>query len=306
MDTAAHTLRELKKTHNAIIMAHIYQRPEVQDAADIVGDSYELAVKASRADAAVIVFCGVSFMAETAAILNPDKTVLMPNPAAGCPMADMITPEALDKLKRQHPGVPVVCYVNSSAAVKALSDVCCTSSNAVRIVRALTGDRVIFVPDKYLGDYVRRETGRDIILYNGYCPTHVKIIPEQISALKETHPAAEVLVHGETTRPVQALADHVMSTGQMRDYVSASASDEFIVGTETGILHTLSRANPRKRFYEITPLAVCANMKKTTLAQVEKSLRTMTTPIHVPSDTAAGARRAIERMIEITEQSRPT
>ena len=184
-----------------------------------------------------------------------------------------------------------------------MSNVCCTSSNAVRIVQSLKNKHAIFVPDKYLGDYVRRETGRDLILYNGYCPTHVKILPEQIESMREKHPAAEVLVHGETTAPVQALADHVMSTGQMRDHVARSDHSEFIIGTETGILHTLSRANPDKRFYEVTPLAVCLNMKKTSLAHVERALRSMTTRIQVPPDTAAAARHAIERMIEITERS---
>ncbi len=241
-------------------------------------------------------------MAETAAILNPGKTVLLPDPGAGCPMADMITAKTLIDLKKQHPGVPVVCYVNSPAAVKAEADVCCTSSNAVKIVRALNSDRVIFVPDKYLGDYVRRQTGKEIILYNGYCPTHIKIIPEMIRAEKEKHPGAIVLVHGETTREVQEMADHVLSTGQMRDFIKSSEKKTFIIGTETGILHTLQGLNPDKQFFPVTPLAVCPNMKKTTIDKVIDSLINNRTLITVPSDIAERARAGIQRMIDIVEK----
>ncbi|MFW5996940.1 MAG: quinolinate synthase NadA, partial [Lentisphaeria bacterium] len=235
----------LKAEKDAVILSHTYQPGEIQDIADFVGDSYGLSKKATELDARVIVFCGVRFMAETAAVLNPDRTVLLPDMDAGCPLADMIKVEELRQLKRQYPGAPVVCYVNSSAEVKAESTVCCTSSNAVCIVESLAdAEEIIFVPDQYLGKFVERKTGRKLILWDGYCPTHAMLRAGTVRKMQELHPGAEVMVHPECPPQVQDEADHVLSTGQMCDLVKTTDCRQFLVGTEEGIIHTLKKEAP--------------------------------------------------------------
>ena len=294
-------INELKVQRNAVILAHNYQMGEVQDSADFIGDSLELTQQAARTRAAVIVFCGVHFMAETAAVLCPDKAVLLPDLQAGCPMADMIDVPGLQRMKSQHPEATVVCYVNSSAAVKAESDVCCTSGNALRVVEKIPREQeIIFIPDQYLGRFVSEKSGRNLYLWPGYCPTHLKIIPQNILSMKQKHPEAKVMVHPECHPEVTALADAVVSTSGMRRYVKESTDREFIVGTEVGILHGLRKENPEKHFYPASDLAVCPNMKRITLEKILWVLEAMTNQITVPEDTGAKARKAIERMLEIS------
>ncbi len=290
----------LKKEKNAVILAHIYQIPEIQDMADYVGDSLGLSRKAAEVSCDTIVFCGVRFMAETAAILNPGKTVLVPEEKALCPMAAMITPEKLANLKDEYPNAPVVSYVNSTVETKAMSDVCVTSANALDIVEQLEEDSLIFVPDKYLGLFVSGRTDKNVILWQGYCPTHVKISPLQIQELKSEHPDAEVMVHPECVPEVQDLADHILSTGQMCDTAADSPADEFIIGTETGILHTLKKAAPGKTFYPVSTQTICPNMKKITPEKVLSSLKNGSFRVEVEPETAEKARRPIERMLEMS------
>jgi quinolinate synthetase complex, A subunit len=294
---------ELKKQRNAVILAHNYQRGEVQDIADFVGDSLGLSIAASKTKAKVIVFCGVHFMAETAAIISPDKTVLMPDDHAGCPMAEMITTEKLKNLKTENPGRPVVCYVNSSAAIKAESDICCTSANAVNVVKSLPNKEIIFIPDKFLGMFVQSKLPeKKIILFAGYCPTHAKILPEHIVRAKAAHPGALVIVHPECRPETIAAADTALSTEGMIKYVRESKAAEFLIGTETGMIHRLQKENPGKKFYPVTDLAVCPNMKLTTLEKVLWSLEDLKTEIKVPKEIADKARTAIERMMAIGRQ----
>ncbi|NOY81583.1 MAG: quinolinate synthase NadA [Kiritimatiellaeota bacterium] len=292
----------LKRERNAVILSHTYQPPEIQDLADFVGDSYGLSRRATQVEAAVIVFCGVRFMAETAAVLNPDRTVLLPAPDAGCPMADMITPEQLRELKAAHAGAPVVAYVNTTADVKAECTVCCTSSNAVRIVKSL-GDvpEIIFVPDRYLGMFVERRLGRKMVLWDGFCPTHAMVRRETVERLRQEHPDAEVMVHPECIPEVQDAADHILSTGQMLELVRSTTCREFIVGTEEGILHTLRKAAPHITYHRLSPFLRCPNMKKISLEKIRKALETGEPRIVVPPEIAAAARRTIEAMIRITE-----
>ncbi len=290
----------LRQQRQALILAHNYQRGEIQDIADFVGDSLELSRQAAATDARVIVFCGVHFMAETAKILSPDKTVLLPDLHAGCPMADMITPEQLAAEKAKHPGAQVVCYVNSSAAVKALCDVCCTSANAIKVVEAMAPDRpVIFVPDQYLGHYAQEKTGRELILWPGYCPTHMKITVEQIVALKAQHPGVEVVVHPECRPDVVQAADQALSTGGILRYARSYQGQTLIVGTETGILHRLAKENPGKTFIPVNDKAVCPNMKRITLEKVLASLESMRHPIEVPEDIRQKALASVERMLAL-------
>ncbi len=290
-------IQKLKAERRAVILAHNYQLPDVQDAADFTGDSLELSRKATEIDADVIVFCGVHFMAETAAILNPGKTVLMPDARAGCPMADMITGAQLREFKAKHPGAKVVCYVNSTAEVKAESDCCCTSGNAVKIVQHYEGQEVLFVPDQHLGRVVEEQLGRKLILWPGYCPTHARIHPKDILDLKAAHPRALALAHPECPKPVRLVADHVLSTGQMCKFVLESPAMEFILATEEGLLHRLRKDNPTKTFYRVSPFAVCPNMKRNTLEKVLFCLRDMSPSVHVDPAIAARARRAIEQML---------
>lgn len=294
---------KLKKDRNAVILVHNYQRPEVQDIADYIGDSLGLSIAASKTPAKVIVFCGVYFMAETAAILCSDKTVVMPDVNAGCPMADMITAEKLTAVKKEHPGVPVVCYVNSSAEVKAESDVCCTSANAVKVCALLKEKDIIFVPDKYLGMYVQSKlTDKKLIIYAGYCPTHARILPEHIQKAKAEHPGAAVIVHPECRPEVIALADAALSTEGMLKFVKESKASEFLIGTETGIIYRMQKENPGKRFFPVTELSICPNMKLSTLEKVLWSLEDLKTEIKIPEEIRLKAKRAIDKMLEIGRQ----
>jgi quinolinate synthase len=293
-------IEQLKKGRNAVILVHNYQLPEVQDIADFRGDSLELSRAAAKSDAKIIVFCGVYFMAETASILCPDKTILIPDPLAGCPMANMITAEDVKQLKKRHPKAVVVGYVNTPAEVKAELDICCTSTNAVDIVSKLKTEEVIFVPDKYLADYVSKKTGKRLISWEGYCPTHVKILPEDIIKQVRQHPGAEVMVHPECRPEVIEVADEVLSTGRMCSHVKKSPHKEFIIGTEVGIVYRLQKDNPGKKFYPATEHAVCPNMKRTTLEKVLWSLEELKTEVRVSDEVRRKARRAIDRMVELT------
>jgi len=291
---------QLKKTRNAVILAHNYCRGEVQDMADYTGDSLELARKATEVTADVIVFCGVYFMAETAKILNPTKTVLIPDASAGCPMADMITGSQLRELKSAHPGAKVVCYVNSTAEVKAECDLCVTSGNAEKVMRTFApDDEILFVPDQHLGGYIGGKLGRQYRLWPGYCPIHAELTVEAIAAARAQAGAdAPVLVHPECSPAVRAAADHCLSTGGMCAFARESSAATIVVGTEQGILHRLRRENPTKTFIPAGELC-CADMKKTTLAKVCESLRNLAPEVRLPEDVASRARRAIDAMLAI-------
>jgi quinolinate synthase len=292
---------KLKKERNAVILAHNYQLPEVQDIADFVGDSLGLSMTAAKTDSEVIVFCGVHFMAETAKILSPSKTVLLPDPKAGCPMADMIDAEGLTALQARHPDAVTLCYVNTSADVKAHCDYCCTSGNALKMVQHIlkNHDEIIFVPDKYLAHYVSQQVGRDFIVWEGFCPTHARIEPDDIVRAREAHPQAKVLVHPECPPSLTQLADMVGSTEKMCHFVHDDAATEFIIGTELGIIHRMKKENPSKIFYPVSDRAVCPNMKRNTLEKILWSLTDMTYEITVPQETMDKARGSIERMLEV-------
>ncbi len=296
---------ELKKQRNAVVIVHNYQRDEVQDIADITGDSLGLSKAAIKIEADVIVFCGVHFMAETAHILNPKKTVLLPVKEAGCPMADMITPEALRKKKQEYPGAPVVCYVNTSAAIKAESDICCTSRNAVEVVSSLKEKRIIFIPDKNLGKYVQsRLPDKEIILWEGFCPSHISVLPDQVTAAKNMYPEAEFIAHPECDPDVLNLADEITSTGGMLEYVKNSDNRDFIIGTEMGMLYRLKQDNPGKRFFLPTEHLLCANMKLTTLGWIVNSLQLMVHKVTVPEDIRERAYGSVERMLAISREKK--
>jgi quinolinate synthase len=288
---------ELKKEKKAIILGHNYQRKEVQEVSDFLGDSYGLSVQASKTDAKIIVFCGVDFMAESAKILNPQKTVLHPNLKAKCPMAAMVDVKSLKELKAVHPGAPVVAYVNTSADVKAESDICCTSANAVKIVQSLPDKKVIFIPDTNLGLYVQRFVkDKEIILWPGYCPTHVNIELEDLKALKRKHPEAEILVHPECTPDVVDFADFAFSTEGIIKHVVSSPKSEFIIGTEANMLHRLRKEAPDKILYDV-PNATCPNMREISLEDVRDSLVKMQYKIELPPDVIKRAKIPLERMI---------
>jgi quinolinate synthase len=289
----------LKEERQAIILAHNYQIPEVQDAADLVGDSLELSRAAARLDCQVIIFCGVDFMAETAAILSPQKRVILPVKGAWCPMAHMITPEQLRDLKSLHPEAAVVCYVNSTAEIKSESDICCTSANGVEVVNSLSEKEVIFVPDRNLAAYVARHTDKKIIPWNGYCYVHDHLTAEQVKAARAEHPGAEVLVHPECRPEVIDLADFAYSTAGMGRHAKASPAKEFIIGTETGMIHRLKKENPDKSFYPLSKNAICQNMKKTDLALVLQALQTLEPQVKVPKDIADRACNSIKRMLAV-------
>lgn len=296
-------LDKLKKERNAVILAHIYQLPEIQDAADFVGDSLDLSRKAAETSADVIVFCGVHFMAETAAILSPRKKVIIPDAHAGCPMADMIGAQKLKEFKKRHKNPFVAAYVNTSAAVKAESDICCTSSNAVNVLNSVKEEtknrEIIFVPDRNLGAYVRKMSGGEMVVWDGFCPTHNNILPEMVLKAKKEHPKAEVLVHPECRPEVVSLADFALSTGGMCKRALASPKKEFIIGTESGILYKLQKENPGKKFYPVSSLAVCPNMKKITLSKVLDVLENLSNQVIVPEDIREKAYIPIKRMLEI-------
>jgi quinolinate synthase len=289
----------LKKRRGAVILAHNYQLGEVQDIADFVGDSLELSQRAAETGADVIVFCGVHFMAETASILCPDKVVLLPDINSGCPMADMITAERLRAKKREYPQAVVVCYINSSAEVKAESDICCTSANAVGVINSLDAQEILFVPDQYLGHYISARTGKKMILWPGFCPTHVRIKPERMKKLRQEYPQAKMVVHPECRPEVIALADEVLSTGGMCRYAQRDEVGEMIVGTEVGIIHRLRKENPGKRFIPVSEQAICPNMKLITLEKVLWSLQEMNPVVKVTEGIRLRAKAAVDKMLKI-------
>jgi len=292
-------IKELLKERNAVLLAHNYMRDEVQEIADITGDSLGLSQEAAKTSAAVIVFCGVHFMAESAAILSPDKTVLLPRLDAGCPMADMITAEELRKFKSDRPGVPVVTYVNSSAEVKAESDICCTSANAVKVVNSLPDEEIIFTPDRNLGHYVSRFSSKKFHLWDGYCPTHERLKPEAVLQLKKSHPQALFICHPECNPAVTALADHACSTSGMYDFCRQSSAQSFIIGTEAGILYRLREENPAKEFILASPALFCPNMKLTSLEDIYLALKSMEPVVTVEETVRVKAKNALDRMIAV-------
>ena len=295
-------INALKRGRGAVILAHNYVTAEVQDAADFVGDSLELSVKAKNTGAPVIVFCGVSFMAETAKLLSPQSTVLLPEPSAGCPMADMADAEAVRAWRSAHSATPttVIAYVNTTAAVKAETDICCTSANAERVVRSIPADKkILFLPDQNLGANVAAATGREMELWPGFCPTHNRIMPEMALAAKARAPDALLLVHPECLPAVVAVADHALSTGGMLRFVRESSARKFVIGTEHGILHRMRKENPDKEFLPLDPLPTCPNMKKITLESVAEALENMRYEVTLPPEITAAARAPIDRMLEL-------
>nr|WP_205684297.1 quinolinate synthase NadA [Clostridium formicaceticum] len=293
-------IKRLKKEKNAIILAHNYQIPEIQEIADIVGDSLKLSQEAAKTSADIIVLSGVHFMAESVKILSPEKKVLLPVYDAGCPMADMIDVEKLKIFKQQYPNIPVVCYVNSSAEVKGESDICCTSSNALKIVKSLKSDRVLFIPDKNLGSYIAKQLPeKEVISWEGFCITHHRVKPGEIDAVKQKHPEALVLVHPECTPEVVERADFVGSTSQIIQYATEGENKTYVIGTEMGVLHKLRKSNPDKTFYLLSPALVCFNMKKTTLRDVYLALQNEEKEIVVEEEVRKKALKALETMINI-------
>jgi len=291
------SLKKLQKERNAIILAHVYQKAEVQDIADFVGDSLDLSRKAVNAEADVIVFCGVKFMAETAAILNPLKTVLLPDLNAGCGLADMATGEQILKLKNKNHELTIVSYVNSSAEVKAVSDICCTSANAVNVVSQVSNEPILFVPDRNLGTFVAEHTGKNIHLWEGYCYVHENILTSELELLKTQHPKAEIIVHPECTTPVQHIADFTGSTSQMSQYIKKSQQKEFIVGTEYNFIHRLKSDNPDKEFYGVNSL--CEGMNTITLEKVTQALERMEYIVRVPEKIRGKAKTALNKMLTV-------
>ncbi len=298
-DALKKEIRALLKERDAIMLSHNYQRDEVQEMADLTGDSLALSQAAADSPAKVIVFCGVHFMAESAAILSPSKTVILPRMDAGCPMADMITPEDLRREKEKRPGVPVVAYVNTSAEVKSLSDICCTSANAVRVVDSLDSERVYMIPDRNLSHYVSLSSKKRMEWWNGFCPTHERLKREDVIRAKKENPEAVFVCHPECRPDVVELADHVCSTSGMYKYARASAAKTIIVGTEMGILYRLRKENPDKRFVLASRALICPNMKLTALEDVAQALKEMKNVVTVPDGVRVPAKRALDRMIKV-------
>ena len=293
-------IQALKKERNAVIVAHNYQVDDVQEVADIVGDSFALSKYCASGNADVIVFCGVHFMAESAKILSPEKTVLLPEKDAGCPMADMVTADALRREKEKYKDAAVVCYINSSAEIKAECDVCCTSSNALKVVGSLKEKDILFVPDQNLGSYIAAKLPeKNFILWKGFCATHHRIKKDEVIKIREMHPDALVLVHPECRPEVVEMADFVGSTKQIIDYANSSPHQKFIIGTEMGVLYKLKKDNPGKTFYLLSPGLICPNMKKTSLESVYNALNEMKYEINVDPQISAKARRALDRMLEL-------
>ncbi len=300
MEQQLQEIERLKKERGAIIMAHYYQRPEVQRIADLVGDSLELARAAAKCEAETIVLCGVHFMAESAALLAPDKTVLLPEASAGCPMADMVKKESLLEWKKKNPDVAVIAYVNTTAEVKALSDICCTSANAVKVVQSFPEtQKLLFLPDRNLGGHVMRMTGRKLELWPGWCDTHERVTVEEVLAAKARYPEALVLAHPECREEVAALADHVSSTAGMISFAAKSSAEEFIVVTEGGILERLKGTCPEKAFYLATEELICPNMKLARASSVLRALQTMKPVISVPQEIRRSALASLTRMLEL-------
>ena len=292
-------IQQKLKERNAILLAHNYQPPEIQDIADMCGDSLELSIRAGKTDADIIVFCGVHFMAETASIVSPQKTVLLPKLDAGCPMADMITPETLLKKKQSLPNVPVVTYVNSPASVKALSDICCTSANAVRVVNSLPDKAVLMTPDKNLAQYTAKHTSKTIHFWDGYCPIHQNLTPNMLETAKKKNPDATVLAHPECRPEILDMADVILSTSGMLKHVEESAANEFIVATESGLIYPLQQQNLDKKIYSASEILTCADMKKITLDDIVSTLDALSPVVQVPEDIREMAQRAVSRMLEV-------
>lgn len=293
-------IMRLKKERDAIILAHNYQVPEVQEIADIVGDSFALSKLAANTDHKVIVFCGVHFMAESAKILSPEKTVLLPARDAGCPMAEMVTADKLREMKAKYPEAAVVCYVNSSAEVKAEADICCTSSNAVKVVESVKNKQIIFAPDQNLGSYIAQKVkDKELILWKGFCITHKRVRADEVKQIKELHPNAKLLVHPECEPEVQALADFLGSTSEIIKHAKEIPQKDIIIGTEEGVMHILKKENPDKNFYLLSPGLICANMKKTRLQDVYLALLNMQHEIIVDEDIRLKALKSMEEMLKI-------
>lgn len=298
-DRLSREIARRKRETGALILAHVYQRPEVQDAADAVGDSLQLAREAARAAAPLVVFCGVRFMAETAKVLSPASRVVLPDPSAGCPMADMITAAELREFRARHPGVPALCYVNTSAEVKAECEWCCTSANAVDVARAIPSDEIVWVPDRWLGSWVAEQTGKRLHLWPGFCPVHQRFSVRELEALKAAHPGAETIVHPECDREIRDLADVVLGTGGMAKRVAATSATTFIIGTEVNFLHRLKRLNPAKTFIPLSPAAGCPNMAKTDLAKLLAALAPGTPEVTLDPALMDRARACLDRMVGI-------
>ena len=292
-------IRRLAEQRDALILAHNYQRDEIQELAHITGDSLALSMEAARTDKPVIVFCGVHFMAESAAILAPEKIVLLPRLDAGCPMADMVTAEGLRELKSRHPGVPVVTYVNSSAAVKAESDICCTSANAVKVVESLAAPEVILAPDRNLGRYIAAQVDKTCYFWDGYCPTHERLTVEDVQTARADYPDALFMAHPECPPEILSLADHICSTSGMYTFARENPAQQFIVGTEAGILYRLRKENPGKQFILPTTRLICPNMKLTSLEDVLEALQTMRPRVTVAEEVRIPARIALDRMLAV-------
>jgi quinolinate synthase len=293
-------IRRLLKKRKAIMLVHNYQPPEIQDIADLCGDSLELSIRAAQTDAKIIVFCGVHFMAETASILSPDKTVLLPRKDAGCPMADMVTPEALKAKMDTLPPMPVVTYVNSTAAVKALSTICCTSANAIKVVNSLDAEEVLMVPDRNLAKYTASHTSKKVQVWNGYCPVHDLLTQKDVKKVKQKYPDAIFMAHPECRPEVLALADHVFSTSGMIRFARKSKNRTFIIGTEVGLLYPLKKANPEKDFYPSSGAMECPDMKKITLHDIARSLELMEGEVKVPEEIQQPALKAVQRMVNLS------
>ncbi len=291
-------IKRLKEKQNAVILAHVYQHGDIQDVADFVGDSLGLSRQAMETEADVIVFCGVLFMAETAHILNPDKKVLIPDSESGCELADMATVLELENKRREYPNATVVSYVNSSAQIKASSDICCTSANAVRVVESLPSKEILFLPDRNLADYVAEQTGKKIIPWNGFCPVHENITLERIQELKREHPDAEIVVHPECTRGVRRIATYIGSTSQMARYIDDSNAKEFIIGTEDNFIHHVKKRNPDKIFYPVG--TQCKGMRQITLEKLRDALLEMKYEIILPQKIRNRAKKALDRMMEVS------
>lgn len=322
-DSLRKRILNLKEQRNAIILAHNYQREEVQDIADYTGDSLELSRTAASIECNVIVFCGVNFMAESASILSPDKTVILPEIGACCPMADMITVSTARNLKTQfpgyqytggyrypadftlkdiktlHPGAPVVAYVNTTAEVKAESDICCTSANGIKIVESLDSDKVICIPDRNLSAWIAKNTTKEVVTWDGFCHVHDRVTPDDVIDARKKHPDAMVLAHPECRIEVCEMADHVTSTSGMLRFAKSSEAKEFVIGTETGLLYKLRKDSPGKIFHPLRKDMVCPNMKKTTLNSILHAMETMTYKIKVPEEIRIPAKKALDRMLEI-------
>ncbi len=298
MNDIERKIKELKKEKNAVILAHNYQLPEIQDLSDILGDSLDLSKTANTVKEDIIVFCGVRFMAETAKILSPEKKVLLPVYDAGCPMADMVSADELKKFKAKHPDYYIVSYVNTTAEVKAVSDICCTSANAEKIVKNIPADKILFVPDENLGAYVKSKVPeKEIKLWEGYCNVHVRINAGSIMKAKEIHPNAVLLVHPEAPKEVRNIADYLMSTNQMVKFAKESADKEFLIGTEKGMIYRLQKENPDKKFYSAGMPIVCPNMKKTRLNDVYNALKYEQYEIVLSEDIIKNAKAALENML---------